>query len=75
MKINGIIRYIDLEGGFWGVRGDSGEKYIPVEMPDSLKKEGQAVALTAETVKDAAGLHQWGTYIRILSFEPLSGRR
>ena len=71
MKINGIIEYIDLEGGFWGVRTDSGQKYIPIDIPDLLKKEGQAVILTAEKVKDAAGLHQWGTYIRILSFEVL----
>lgn len=69
MEIKGTVKYIDLETGFWGIETAAGEKYIPVNMPEQLKSEGREVEITAEIAPDVSGLHMWGTYIRITSFE------
>ena len=69
MEIKGTVKYIDLEIGFWGIEATNGEKYIPVNMPEQLKNQGREVEITAELTPDIAGVHMWGTYIKILSFE------
>ena len=30
IQINGTVRYVTLEGGFWAVRGDDGLTYDPM---------------------------------------------
>lgn len=69
MEIKGTVKYIDLEIGFWGIETADGEKFIPVNMPEQLKNQGREVEITAELSPDLGGLHMWGTYIKILSFE------
>ncbi|MBY5959058.1 hypothetical protein KUV50_12980 [Membranicola marinus] len=69
MRIRGIVRYITLETGFWGIESEDGEKYIPVNMPEQLKNEGRQVEIEAETVGSMSGLQMWGQYVKVLSFE------
>jgi len=69
MKIKGTVKYITLETGFWGIVGNQGQKYVPVNMPEQLKHEGREVEVTAELVSDIAGLQMWGQYIKVTSFE------
>lgn len=69
MKIKGIVRHISLETGFWGIETESGEKYIPVNMPAQLKTEGREVEVDADVVRTMSGLHMWGEYVKVRSFE------
>jgi len=69
MKIKGIVRYIRLESGFWGIETADGAKYIPVNMPEQLKTKNRQVEVEADLVLNMSGMHMWGEYIKILSFE------
>lgn len=69
MKIKGTVRHIKLETGFWGIKSDDGEKYIPLNMPEQLKTEGRQVEVDAEPVHNMSGMHMWGEYVKITSFE------
>lgn len=42
----GKIQKINLEGGFFGIIGDDGQKYDPVNLADEFRKDGLAVKFT-----------------------------
>jgi len=69
MKIKGTVRHITLETGFWGIESDDGKKYIPVNMPEQLKTEGRKVEVDADLISNMSGLHMWGEYVKVTSFE------
>jgi len=69
--ITGKSRYIGLEGGFWAIEADDGNKYTPINMPEQLKCEGARVSIRGQIIKGAVSLSMWGEAIRIISFETL----
>lgn len=69
MKIKGIVKHISLETGFWGIESEDGKKYIPVNMPEQLKKVGRKVEVEADPVRNMSGMHMWGEYVKVESFE------
>ena len=71
VNIKGKARYIGLEGGFWGIEGDDGSKYTPINMPEQLKSEGANVRVRAHILHGAVSLSMWGDAIRIVSFETI----
>ena len=68
IKISGKIVYENLEGGFWGIEGDNGQQYRPVNMPEQLKTIGKKVKLTATEV-DEMSIFMWGIPVKIKSIE------
>jgi inhibitor of cysteine peptidase len=68
---SGTITYLDLEGGFFGIIGDDGQKYDPLNLEAKYQKEGLRVAFVAEPVKDAAGIHMWGTMVNLVQIEEI----
>lgn len=67
-EIEGKIVFQPLEGGFWGIEDTEGGRWLPVEMPAGLKKEGLRVRIRAMERDDLFSASMWGTYIRILSY-------
>jgi hypothetical protein len=65
---NGVVRYITLEGGFWGIIGKNG-KYLPVNLPKQFCVNGLRVAFAAELLKDQASIYMWGKMIKIIRIE------
>ena len=61
----GVVTYIDLEGGFFGIITHEGDEYYPLNLADELKVDGTDVTFTGTTQKDTMTIHQWGTPIRI----------
>jgi putative hemolysin len=61
----GVVKYIDLEGGFYGIVTVDGEEYYPLNLADELKVDGADVTFTAMKQKDTMTIQQWGTPIRI----------
>ena len=51
-NITGHVKYLDFEGGFWGIIGDDGKEYRPVSMPNQLKHDGEAVEVTVRPAED-----------------------
>lgn len=66
----GKIIYIPLEGGFYGLESNKGNKYLPVNLPDNLKQHGLSIQAKLVKVEGMMGLHMWGEYVRILNIRP-----
>jgi hypothetical protein len=69
--ITGTVRYLHLEGGFYGLVGDNGEKYDPVNLPEEYKKDGLRVKFQVREKKDMVGIHMWGKIVEIVKIERL----
>jgi hypothetical protein len=67
----GTVKHITLEGGFYGIIGDSGARYDPINMPKEFKIDGLRVRFTAKRQTGAVSFHMWGTLIEIISIEKL----
>jgi hypothetical protein len=66
----GTVRYISLEGGFYGIVGDDGKNYDPINMPQEFKIDGLRVQFTAN-LTDYASYHMWGYVVKLISIEKL----
>ena len=71
MKIKGQVVYLSFEGGAYGIVDSTGRKFLPIIMPNQLKKEGSTVTCTVKPV-DAETMIMWGEPVFIESFETLS---
>jgi len=65
ISATGTIKYIPLEGGFYGIITDKGEKYLPLNLPDEFKKDRLKVWFKARP-KKVATVYMWGKPIKIL---------
>ncbi len=65
MTIKGKVIYQSLGPGFWGIEGQDGQNWRPLEMPGALQKEGLEVEVQAEKVDNAMSVFMWGTAIQI----------
>ena len=72
MKIKGKTTYQHLGTGFWGVVGDDGQEWRPVDMPSELQKEGLKVELQANKADEQMSVFMWGTAIKIKSYQILN---
>jgi hypothetical protein len=68
--ITGTVRYIDLEGGFYGIETDDGAHLDPVNLPEPFRRDGLRVQARVERLKDRASFHMWGQLVRIVTIEP-----
>ena len=69
ISATGTIRYQDLEGGFWGIIGDDGTKYDPMELGPQFQKEGLRISFQATPETDMMSTHMWGTIINLTQIE------
>lgn len=67
----GTVAYIDLEGGFYGINGDDGESYNPLELDASYREDGLRVRFTARPREDVMTIQMWGRSVEILKIEAL----
>jgi hypothetical protein len=72
-ETTGTVVYLPLEGGFWGIEADNGKQWLPLEMPAGLKKAGLRVVLRLRERDDVMTMHQWGSPVRVLSYQILEG--
>jgi putative hemolysin len=70
---NGTITYVDLEGGFYGIITEGGDRYYPLDLPDDYKVDGMRVRFTAIITEDTVTVQQWGTPAEIAAIERIDG--
>jgi hypothetical protein len=70
-EITGTVRYIDLEGGFYGIETEEGTRLDPVNLPDDFKKDGLRIKARVEKLADRVSIRMWGALVRILEVERL----
>lgn len=65
----GTIVFVPLEGGFFGIAGDDGKKYLPLTLSPEFRADGLRVAFEAEEALDTATIQMWGTPVNITFIE------
>ncbi|MBV6656109.1 MAG: hypothetical protein KI786_20255 [Mameliella sp.] len=72
IKIKGTVKYLNMEGGFWGIVSADGQEFRPVEMPEQLKHDGEAVEVTLLPVEEEMSLYMWGQPVKLITFHTLN---
>ncbi len=71
VSATGTVRFIDLEGGFYGIICDDGKKYDPMNLDQQFRADGLRIRFEANIRKDVASFHMWGTIVEITNIEKL----
>lgn len=66
----GTVKYIGLEGGFYGIIGTKGN-YDPINLPRAFAVDGLKVRFVAKVRDDMGSIHMWGTLIEIIKIEKI----
>jgi inhibitor of cysteine peptidase len=70
---SGTVMYQNLEGGFYGIIGDDGQKYEPLNLDAKYQKDGLRVAFDATVAKDIVSTRMWGTPVNLAEVEEIPG--
>lgn len=68
-KLTGTIKKNDLEGGFWELHADDGERYQLKGGGDDLRVEGQKVEVDGSVDKGAMGIGMTGPIFSVNSWK------
>ena len=60
------VRYIDLEGGFYGVESDAGENYYPINLTDEYKEDGLRIVFKVKPRPEIMTTVMWGQTVEIV---------
>jgi len=66
-EIQGTVVYKNMEGGFFAIDSDDGNKYDPISLPDSFRKDGLTVKVTVRLRNDAISSHMYGAIIEVVN--------
>jgi hypothetical protein len=67
----GAVKFVELEGGFYGIAGDDGKQYDPINLAQDFRQDGLKVRFEAKKREDMASIHMWGTIVEITKIERL----
>ncbi len=67
----GTITSINLEGGSFGIVGDDGKDYLPLNLDKQYEQDGLRVAFEYEPVKDVATIQMWGETVNLTFIESI----
>ena len=56
VPFRGTVKYIDLEGGFYGIVDETGKEYLPLNLKDEFKVDGLKVEGIGEIEENATRL-------------------
>jgi hypothetical protein len=66
MEIRGVVRYYELEGGFYGIRSEEGETYNPINLPAGFRQDGLPVWARVRVRNDMMGILQAGPLVEVI---------
>ena len=69
--ITGTVRYVELEGGFYELVADSGEKYDPLNLPAEYRNDGLRVKFQNKEKKGLVSFHMRGKIVEVVTIEKL----
>ncbi len=67
----GTIKYFSFEGGFFGIAGDDGMNYDPINLGQTYKKDNLKIKFKGKIRTDIMSTRNWGTSIEISDIEEL----
>jgi len=70
----GTVTHLTIEGGFWGIIADDGQRFDPGKLPTAFQEDGRKVRVVARRTPDRLSFHQWGQQIEIVEITDDLGR-
>jgi len=67
----GTVKYLDFEGGFYGIIGDNGERYDPLNMAEEFQVNGLRVHFEVKILHETGTFHMWGKPVSIVNIQKL----
>lgn len=67
--INGTVRHIPLEGGFYGIVADDGRHYDPVNLPVEFRQDGLSVTCRIRPARNHVSFRMWGQLVEIVDIQ------
>ncbi len=61
----GTVRWFDLEGGFYAIRGDDGKTYDPMNLPPEFREDGVRVRFRAKIRSDMGSFRMVGPIVEV----------
>lgn len=66
VTIVGVVTRVELEGGYFAIRGEDGVSYDPTNLPAKFQKDGLKVEAEARQRDDMMGIHQGGPIVQLV---------
>jgi len=67
----GTVKYISLEGGFYGITTDDNKNLDPLNLSKEFQVDGKRIYFKYVEKKEMASFHMWGAIIEILEIREL----
>lgn len=64
--ISGKIVYQELGMGFWGIIGDDGKEWLPINLPKRYEIKDKRIHIKAKLVEGGVSMFMWGTMVELL---------
>ena len=65
----GTVKYMEFEGGFFGIVDENGAKLLPRKLPNKYRKSGTVLKFKGFEKKDMMTIQQWGSVFEITEVE------
>jgi hypothetical protein len=65
VTITGVVRHVELEGGFYAIRGDDSVTYDPTNLPVAFRRPGLRIEAVARRRDDMLAIHQVGPMVEL----------
>ena len=65
----GTVKFLEMEGGFYGIVGDDGINYDVLNLSDEFKKDGLRVKFVIKPAANQASFRMWGQIVEVISIK------
>lgn len=73
LRIVGVVRYLDVEGGVFVIRAADGAQYKPIDLPKPFQQDGLEVEVEARRRDDMVSFAMVGPLIEIVRIQKRAG--
>lgn len=69
ISFTATIKYMNLEGGFFGLVSKEGKHWLPLNLEKEFQKDGAVIKVTGKAITGIMTIQQWGTPFSITDIE------
>tara|TARA_R110001583_G_scaffold163001_1_gene315222 strand:- start:5014 stop:5373 length:360 start_codon:yes stop_codon:yes gene_type:complete len=63
------VKYLNLEGGFYGLVSKNGSKLLPKDLPKKYKIDGTTLRVEGHLINNMVTIQQWGKPFKVTNVE------
>lgn len=69
------VKYLNFEGGFYGLVTHNGDKYLPIKLDKAFKQDGAVVNIQGVVIENMMTTQQWGKPYKIANIQLIKAGR